>query len=156
MDVLKDIFKTPAFKNVVTYIQSGNVVFDTKEADTDKLRQIIEKLLLKGLGFPVPALVLHLDDIAQVIAQNPFGELQEDKERKLYVSFLEQPPVPAAAAALVAMCTGNEAMHIQGSTLYFLSPSYGKTKFSNTFVEKKLGMIATTRNWATVNKVVTL
>ncbi len=155
MDVLKELFKTPGVSKVVTYIQSGNIVFDAKEADSDALRKRIEMLLLKGLGFQVPALVLRVSDIEQVIAKDPFSHLQDD-ERKRYVTFLEKTPEPALAKVLIEMCTGDEAMQIHGSILYFLTPAYGNTKFSNTFVEKKLGMVATTRNWATVNKVVTL
>ncbi|MDR3681976.1 MAG: DUF1697 domain-containing protein [Flavipsychrobacter sp.] len=157
MDVLKELFAMPGIKNIVTYIQSGNVIFDTKATDNAALERKIEKQLHKELGLPIRALVRSLEEIEQVIAANPFTDIPEDDNRKLYVTFLETIPAADKATALLALCSnGDELMQISGSSLYFLSPSYGKTKFSNNFVEKKLGVAATTRNWATLNKVIGL
>jgi uncharacterized protein (DUF1697 family) len=155
MDVLKGIFLMPGIKDITTYIQSGNVLFDTKPIDNILLQQKIEKQLLKELGFPVKVIVRSITEVGQVIASNPFTELPEGDARKLYVTFLGTEPIADKVAELQALCTGSdEQMVITGTTLYFLSPAYGNTKFSNTFVEKKLGVSATTRNWATLNKVV--
>lgn len=157
MDVLKEIFTMPGIKNIVTYIQSGNVVFDVKETSNTELEQKIEKKLLKELGFAVRTLVRSLTEIEEVIAANPFGTSSENSNLKLYVTLLETIPAEEKTSTLLAFCnTGEEQMHIAGTALYFLTPSYGNTKFSNNFVEKKLGVAATTRNWATMNKVITL
>ena len=157
MDVLKEIFAMPGIKNIVTYIQSGNVVFDTRETDNTTLEQKIETQLHKELGFPVRVIVRSIEEIKQTIVQSPFSETPEKGTHKLYISLFDTIPEAEKAIALQTLCSGeSEQMYIAGATLYFITPAYGNTKFSNNFVEKKLGVVATTRNWATMNKVVTL
>lgn len=155
MDALKELFRMSDFDNIVTYIQSGNVLFDTKETDESALRLRIEKQLEKGAGFEVKTILRNLDEIADVIKATPFDP-DAEKDRRLYITFLADKPDSEKAAALEALSTDAESMKIINRELYFLTPAYGETKFSNNFVEKKLGTVATTRNWQTVNKVLEL
>src|SRR5437016_4169287 len=68
----------PKLQNVRTYIQSGNIVFESKEAGTKKLSQEIEKLLTKELGYDVPTIVKPLVDIEAMISINPFKKIEEN------------------------------------------------------------------------------
>lgn len=154
MELLKAMFEAMGFKNVVTYIQSGNVVFDVKATDTDNLRSKIEKHLLKELGYDVVTIVRSVEDIGTIIGQNPFPVMPLGDTRKLHITMLAADADMEKEPLLKAVLLEDEEMHIIGNTLYMITHSYGNSKLSNTFIEKKLGLSATTRNWATMNKVV--
>jgi uncharacterized protein (DUF1697 family) len=155
MDVLKELFRMADFDNIVTYIQSGNVLFDTKQTNELVLRKAIEEQLEKGTGFEVKTIIRNLEEIAKVIKASPFDP-EAETNRKLYITFLAEEPHAEKAAGLEALSTDSETMKIINREVYFLTPAYGETKFSNNFMEKKLGIVATTRNWQTVNKVLEL
>jgi uncharacterized protein (DUF1697 family) len=152
MEALRQHFEAPGIKNIVTYIQSGNVLFDTLETEESLLREKVEKQLSAKLGYPVPAIVRSLDNIKSVIANNPFGEADDDG-RKIYVTFLSAPPAPALHQLLDNYKGGAEELKIINREVYLLLSNYGNTKLTNSLVEKKLGVAATTRNWATINKI---
>jgi uncharacterized protein (DUF1697 family) len=154
MAELKEHFKLPGFQNVVTYIQSGNVLFDSKETDTAILREKIEKQLQKKLGYAVTVVLRSTEAIRHVVQNNPFtGSLEG---RKLYVTFLASEPSKGAYDALKGYLNEYEEVQISGTEVYIITNGYGDTKLSNTLIEKKLGIPATTRNWNTVNKVLAL
>lgn len=156
MDALKEMFSQLGFENVVTYIQSGNVIFNTKEKDTAKLRTKIEQYLLAELGYEVPTIVRSIAELEAIITQNPFPAVAVGDTRKLHVTMLAGAADMAKLPLLTAVLLEDEEIHIIGTELYMITHSYGNSKLSNTFVEKKLGLAATTRNWATINKVVKL
>ena len=156
MEALKALFEALAFKNVVTYIQSGNVVFDVRATDTSKLQDKIEKHLLKELGYEVRTIVRSVEDIQAIVDANPFPDFASDEKRKLHVTMMAVVPDAAKLSLLKAVLLPDEEIEVIERELYMLTPSYGNTKLSNNFVEKKLGLVATTRNWATMNKVLGL
>ena len=154
MDVLKGIFVDYEYKNVVTYIQSGNVVFDADPAKAADLRAAIEKMLEKELGFEVVTIVRSIDEIKRAIGNNPFKEIDGDK--KLYITYMSDNPAKENVAELDSALAFGEELHVRGKELFFVTQMYGNTKLSNTFIEKKLNLDATTRNMATTKKVITL
>lgn len=156
MEVLRQYFELPGFKNIVTYIQSGNVLFDSKEVDEAKLLTKIEKQLVKQLGYEVPVVLRSIDEMRAVIGRNPFKDEPADSVRKLYVHFLSGVPEKLLHGSLDRYKSDQEEIKIVGREMYFLAPGFGNTKLTNSVIEKKLGVTATARNWATVNKVVTL
>lgn len=153
MEDLRKLFVMPGVKNITTYIQSGNVIFDTAETDKAVLAKKIEAKLLKWLGYEVATFVKTIPDIESVIKKNPFKSYPEDMG--LHVSFLSAKPEAEAVKQLLQWQNENEQFNIAGTEAYILvkKGAYGETKFSNTFLEKKLKVQATTRNWATVNKM---
>jgi uncharacterized protein (DUF1697 family) len=156
MEDLREHFKMPGFKNIVTYIQSGNVLFDTAETDEGLLRKKIEKRILQKTGFEVTTILRTLDEIGATIKKNPFGTINNDDPKKLYVTFLAGLPEKKLCTVLENFSNDGETLKVINRETYLLTGGYADTRFSNTFVEKKLGMAATTRNWATVNKVLEL
>jgi uncharacterized protein (DUF1697 family) len=156
MDKLKELLAMPGFKNIATYIQSGNVVIEHKETDREVLIAKIEAKLLKGLGYEVKTLLRTIPELEAIIEHTPFKNPAEDM--KQHVSFLSAEPDKDAAKALMGLQTEAEQFRIVGTEVYILvkKGAYGETLFSNTFLEKKLKLSATTRNWATVNKMVSL
>jgi uncharacterized protein (DUF1697 family) len=156
MEDLKKIMTMPGFKNISTYIQSGNVVFETKEEDKEALVKKIETKLLKALTFEVKTIIRSPADLETIIENNPFKNHAEDMA--LHVSFLSAPPDQQLVDKLMLLQTEFEQFRFIGPDAYILvrKGGYGETKFSNTFLEKKLKLHATTRNWATVNKMLEL
>lgn len=156
MEDLRKHFEMPGFKNVVTYIQSGNVLFDTNEADRSKLKMKIEKQLLGKLGYDVPVVLRSLEDIGRAIAANPFHEQKIEAPLKLYVVFLSEAPAPSLHTALGPYTAETEQVRIVGKEMYIITGGIGNSKLTLSVIEKKLGVTATMRNWATTNKVLTL
>ena len=156
MEELRAHFEIPGFKNIVTYIQSGNVLFDTKETDESKLRNKIEKQLTLKLGYDVPAIIRSINDIGNTIKNNPFPKPIADDKRKLYVTLLSGTPEASLHKTLDAYRNEGEEFRILDRQVYLMLPGYGTTRLSNALIEKKLGHIATTRNWATLNKILEL
>lgn len=156
MEALREYFVMPGFKNITTYIQSGNVLFDAKEQDEAVLRKKIETQLLKKLGYAVPTIVRSIEDVQKVISNNPFKQVLTEDTRKLYVTFLSDTPPADAMDLLKKYLNEQEEIHIIGKDLYFVTVAFGNTKLNNSVIEKKLGVSATARNWATVNKITAL
>ena len=75
MDDLKSLFETLDFRNVVTYGQNGNVLFEAEEAEYDSFQEQIESYLVNVLGFPVPTIVRRFRDIQNVVENNPFDNV---------------------------------------------------------------------------------
>ena len=146
---LKSLYESLGLANVQTYVQSGNVIFDSSEQDATKLRKAIEIQIEVTFGFSVPVLMRSADDFQRVIESHPFA--QEDPARAL-VTFLYGRPNQSKWDDL-RLYKDKVDQFVSGEQEIFLycPGGYGKTKLSNTFFEKKLDVIATTRNWKTVN-----
>ena len=158
MEELKKHFMMPGLQNIVTYIQSGNVLFDSEEKKAELLRSNIEQQLAKQLGYAVPAILRSLPEIKKVIKNNPFDTPVAGEKVKLYVYFLSAVPAPGLKDTLEAFSNELEQVKVMvmGREVYLLTGSYGSTRFPNTFIEKKLGVQSTARNWNTVNKIMEL
>ena len=155
MDDLKKMLAMPGFKNISSYIQSGNIVFDHNETDKEILINKVEAKLLKALGYEVKTFLSTPEELRTIVEHNPFKKIPEDMN--LHVSFMSGEPDDDGVTQLLSLQTEHEQFRIAGSEAYILvkKGAYGETKFSNTFLEKKLKVAATTRNWATVNKMIT-
>ncbi len=148
MSELSKLYSSLGFENVRTYIQSGNVVFSTSQRNTPGLVEQIEKELKDHLGCEVTVFIRTPEELAKVVARNPFVE--RDRIR-LHVAFLYDSPEQAPMEKLNAARSNGEEFSIIGKEVYlFLPNGMGRTKLSNTFFEKMLGVPATTRNWNTV------
>ena len=146
---LKSLYESLGFENVQSYVQSGNVVFDSEEQDAIKLRGTIEAQIESTFGFSVPVLIRTGDDFQRIIKSHPF----KDKEAiRVLVTFLYEHPEQSKLDELSDYKDKVDHFAIGEQEIYLFCPGgYGKTKLSNTFFEKKLGVICTTRNWKSVN-----
>ncbi len=157
MEDLKKAFEWLHYEHVATYIQSGNVVFSSVERSTEHLRMQIEDRVLKIFGYEVPVIVKTMKEIEKVIKRNPFKKVKAQKGEKLHISFLSGKPDKAAAENLDVVKNDVDEIRLSGSEVYILCRNgYGQTLFSNTFIEKKLAVSSTTRNWDTVQKLLSL
>src|ERR1700761_7105815 len=137
MDELKNIFAIPGLKNISTYIQSGNVLFESMETNKDYLIKKIETKLLKSLGYEVKVLLKSASDMVAVVKNNPF---KVSDENNIYITFLSSIPDKGLYKPFVEMETGNEIFEFLNTEIYIKlkKNTYGETKFSNNFFEKKL------------------
>jgi uncharacterized protein (DUF1697 family) len=139
------------FKNIKTYIQSGNIVFSDSSSDTQKLEAKIKATILKTFGHTVPVLVMEATVFAEVIKQNPY--LKDTKSDKAFwhITLLSDTPEAEKVKLLHTGEYGSTAFKYLNKAIYLYTPEgYGNTKLSNTFIESKLKVNATTRNWKTM------
>jgi uncharacterized protein (DUF1697 family) len=151
MEELRASLNTLKFTNLKTYIQSGNIVFETKKTSNTVLSELIHKKIKKDFGIEVPVTVRTADDLKKIIKTNPFIKKSLDPA-KLHVTFLAATPTRAAIEKLKALPTQPDQFQLVGQEIFIHCPeTYGNTKLTNTAFEKLLSVQATTRNWKTVN-----
>jgi uncharacterized protein (DUF1697 family) len=156
MEDLRKMFAAPGIKNVSTYIQSGNVVFEAKEAESDALSKKLETHLKKQVGYTVEIFVRSAEELGSVIERNPFkGKEQEGTMQ--YVCFLSANPEKKLAEEFLSFNSEIDTFVIDGRELYASVVKNGaKSRFEPAFVERKLKVLSTTRNMKTVNKMLEL
>ena len=151
MKDLKNLYEKLGFQHVQTYVQSGNVVFGSNLNNLDQLEQKIEIGITTEFGLSVKVLVKKASFLKVLEKNNPFLKRNEVEKGTLYVSFLSQKPDPTLIPLLQSMVTNGEEWHWEETEIYLYCPKgYGKTKISNPFLEKKLNVWSTTRNWKTI------
>jgi uncharacterized protein (DUF1697 family) len=154
MQDLQALYQELCFRSVTTYIQSGNVVFEAQEMETNKLSKLIKQKLFEKYTFEVPVFVKTVSDMESIISDNLFLQAVDTDKDALYVTFLQNTPLPAKVEQLVSSKFEPDAFRISGDVIYVCCPNgYGRTKLTNTFFENKLKVTATTRNWRTVNEL---
>ncbi|MFL0267373.1 DUF1697 domain-containing protein [Candidatus Clostridium radicumherbarum] len=153
MAALKAMFQTLGFNNVETYIQSGNVIFEFDACDTVSLEVKIKEEIDKTFGFHVETIVRTMEELINIISNNPLLVEANIEIDKLHVTLLLNKP-EEAIESLNLKKEENEKYIIRGKEIYLYCPNgYGNTKLNNTILEKKLKVAATTRNWKTMNKL---
>jgi uncharacterized protein (DUF1697 family) len=158
MPELKRLYEDIGFSGVVTYIQSGNVVFSTEEdIKARDLAQKIEKAVREKFSFDVPVIIRTRDELKDIIAAVPFKNPGGVVPDKVYITFLEDIPEEANVLKIHPLDYKPDRFVILGKEIYLdCASGYGTTKLSNTFFENKLKVRATTRNYNTVNKLIEL
>ena len=152
MEVLRVSFEALGFSDVSTYVQSGNVVFKASKTSATALTEKITKKLLDDFKYTIPVAVRTSKELDAVLKNNPFSKERGTNEGSLYVTFLSIAAPKGAEGLLKPLATASEQIFVDGREVYLYCPNgYGTTKVSNTAIEKKLLVQATTRNWRTVN-----
>jgi uncharacterized protein (DUF1697 family) len=152
MERLRTSFATLGFGEVRTYVQSGNVVFELERKSPAELTRTIEAKIQRDFGFTVPVLIKTSKELAQIVRDNPLLRVKEIDVSKLHVTFLSDTPPKTAAEVLQDLATTRERFRILNREVYLYCPDgYGSSKLTNNTIEKKFSLVATTRNWRTVN-----
>jgi uncharacterized protein (DUF1697 family) len=151
---LAKVFSSLKFKNVRTYIASGNVLFEAAVSDGGTLELKIEKALLKSFGQEVSVMVRTVPEVERIVQRDPFAEKTGDAHWKLYVVFLKEEPVSALKKSLLVLSGELETYALLGREVYStIHKNHPKPTFSGNFIEKQLKVRATARNWNTVRKI---
>ncbi|HEY6797880.1 MAG TPA: DUF1697 domain-containing protein [Kineosporiaceae bacterium] len=136
-------------RDVQTYLQSGNAVFTSGDDNPDRVGPMLEQALAERFGLRTQVLLRTAEELADVVAANPYLDHQDDFT-KLHVTFLTAAPEPERADVEVpAGETG--VLTVRGREVYLHCPDgYGRTKLNNAFLERRLARPGTTRNWKSV------
>ena len=150
---LKAMFESLGFANVRTFIQSGNVLFETKD-NGKQLRPRIQKELKATFGFDVTVVIRTAAEMKKIIESSPFSADSLAEGETLHVALLAGTPTPDAVESLLDTRSDVDDFHLVGNEVYILlRQSSRQSLFSNSFLERKLGVAATTRNWQTMTKL---
>ena len=157
MAELKESLETLSFSDVVTYIQSGNIVFKSNENSIENLENKIHEKILKDFGFEVPVLIKTPKELKHAIDNNPFEKGDKYDPKLFAVVFLKEKPKAENIAKLETYDYSPEEYILDDKILYFYAANgAGNAKMNNNFFENKLKVKATTRNWRTTHKLVEL
>lgn len=145
------------YRNVETYIQSGNAVFDAT-ASRAALAKALNAALAKHMGAPVEIMLRTHDELSAVIAGNPFVAEAAADGARVHAGFLGGPAAKDAKAGLERIVTQYPARgdryHLAADTLYLHLPEgAADTKFTPNALARILGVPSTARNWNTVLKL---
>ena len=153
MKDLKELYASLGFENVKTFIQSGNVIFETNEALEDSIAKI-EKAIKQKYGFEVPVQIREVHDFEHIIKTCPFTRLDLEEGTRVMITFLDALPTEENIENLMTYVHEPEMLEVVGREVYLYCPDgYGKTKLNNNFLEKKLKVGATTRAWKSVMRI---
>lgn len=152
MKDLSTLFADAGCKNVRTYIQSGNVVFDAEIDSGQAFANSIGDEVEARFGFRPAVLLLSASEFTRAKESNPYPEA-ETEPKFLHLLFLETEPAEGALAAASKLASTTERFELIGKALYLHAPNgIGRSKFVKQ-VDKALGVNATGRNWRTVSKL---
>lgn len=155
MKDLKEILEASGYLAVKTYIQSGNVIFQSARSEALKLPERVGKAVSASHGFQPTAIVLSVTEVERAVAANPFPRAQLEP-KSLHLYFLATSPRQPNLAGLDAAKTETESIAIVDNVFYLHAPDgIGRSKLAAR-VEKLLGVDATARNWRTVSKLLEL
>ncbi len=155
MQELKSVLATLALSNVRTYIQSGNVVFQSERADSAALAAEITAAIGQSHGFSPAVLLLTAEELRAAMAANPFPA-GEEEPKSLHLFFLDAPPTNVDLASLAALKKANERYQLVGKVFYLHAPDgIGRSKLAERF-GRGWDVTITARNWRTVGKVMEL
>ena len=154
MDALKSLLESVGFKNVQTYIQSGNVFVDTEEENAAKVGFLIKQEIFKAMGHEVPVIVINKDDLKACFENNSFFKEKDIDTKKLYVGFIATQLKAENINDLKVSQFKPDEVQIDGNRIFIkYAVGAGKTRFDQKYIEKKLNVSATIRNWNTVNQL---
>ncbi len=154
MERLRASFEDLKFKQVQTYIQSGNVVFEAGKESLPAMCSRIENKILSDFGFPAPVVLRTAQELKRAITNNPFVKRSGIGLDKLHVIFLPEVPGPDALKELQGLTTSPDESSCLGKEIYlFLPNGMSKSSLINNRIERRHLKGATTRNWQTVNNI---
>lgn len=154
MEALKNTLEAIGFKNVVTYIQSGNVFIDTEEENPAAVGFKIKQEIFKVFGHEVPVVVVSKDDLANCFKNNPYLKAADVDLKKLYVAFVSNTLKSESINDLKISQFKPDEAAIDGNKIYIkYAVGAGKTRLDQKYIEKKLNLTATIRNWNTVTQL---
>jgi uncharacterized protein (DUF1697 family) len=157
MSKLRDLLTELGFVGVRSLLQSGNLVFRGHARTGLEIESLLEKEVAKRLDLQTDFLVRTGEEWKRIITDNPFQDQAKGNPTQLVVMFLKRPPSAEKVAALQSAIAGPEIVRIDGEQAYIVYPAgIGRSRITNTFMEKKFGTRGTARNWNTVLKLAVL
>lgn len=151
---VREMMTRTGFKNVRTYIQSGNIIFKSELNSTKELQGLIHRAIEETFGFDVPVLVKTANEIRGVLLKNPYNNENDLAHNRVYFVLLQDTPDAELVKTFKSMNFPNEKFRVSDTCVYLCCENgYGKAKLSNNMIERKLEVKATARNYRTMNKL---
>jgi uncharacterized protein (DUF1697 family) len=149
MPELRSALVEEAFRDVATYVQSGNIVLSSRESP-DRVAHDVKQLIKRRFGLDLIVLVRSRAELAEVVRRNPLAAIAVNPRRYI-VTFMSTDLPAQAAASLQSLAGRQEESAIIGREVYSWHPdSIGLTPLWERLADKALGVQATSRNWTTV------
>jgi len=149
---LREVLARAGFKNVRTYIQSGNVLVDTTLSAGEVEKRVHEHIRTQ-IGPELVVVVRTGAELQRVLDNNPFQK-GYDISRVFFVSFAKAPPAQKVKELLAQDLSPEKLAIIKNAAYMYIPGTYGRGTLSNNFLEKKLGVSATMRNFNTMSKLI--
>ncbi|BDB55243.1 hypothetical protein GENT5_15480 [Flavobacterium ammoniigenes] len=157
MEALKTTLENIGFQKVTTYIQSGNVFVTTEEDNPSKVGFLIKQEIFKAFGHEVPVVVIAKADLDACLVNNPYLKEKDLDTKKLYVAFTSIELRSDAINDLKMSQVKPDQAQIDGNRIYIkYAVGAGKTRLDQKYIEKKLNVTATIRNWNTVTQLLAM
>jgi uncharacterized protein (DUF1697 family) len=151
MAELRKLCESIGLKSVKTYLQSGNVIFETSRKDRGKLSKEIAAAIQAAVKIDVTVILRTPDELRKTMDANPLTGMDKRKPSAVVVIFLSDEPPRRAINALRAAYDGPEEWEVRRSEMYVdYKEGMGRSKLTNALIENKLGVRGTARNWNTV------
>lgn len=157
MLALREALSALNVANVRTYIQSGNVLFESELTSKKQITGLIQDLLRTNFGFEIPVLILTKAELSAIFSNCPYADEAYTSSNKTYFLLLYDIPKEDLRVLFEGLVFENEIFQVSDSCVYLLCKNgYGKAKLNNNLVESKLKVTATARNYRTMLKVLEL
>ncbi len=154
---LRELISELGFGNVRSILQSGNLILDGDARSPSQLESFLKEAAEDRLGLKTELFVRTAKEWAATIADNPFPDEAKSDPAHLVVIFLKSAPDRKNVTALESAVVGRELIHSKGRHLYVVYPDgIGRSRLTNSLIERKLNTNGTARNWNTVLKVASL
>jgi len=152
---LNNIFIKLGFKNVKTYVQSGNVRFESDESNKNDLVGIMEKEIYNVFGYNPTVILKTIKEIEDLVDESPFKNIGSESKAKMYISFLVGYPTKEYELPLVSREKDVKVVKVSNEIVLSIVIENNERYYSpNSFIEKELGVLATTRDWKTISKLI--
>jgi uncharacterized protein (DUF1697 family) len=154
MGALRALYESLKFEDPRTYVQSGNVIFRTKEKNSAALAKKIQNAIECEFGCRPEVVLRTTAELRKAIAATPFASRRDLEPSKILVTFLAAEPGPEAYATLLSLRSHPEELHLKGRELYIYFPDgVGRSRLPWSSVERLLKTTGTARNWNSVTKI---
>ena len=157
MDALRALYESLNFEEPRTYVQSGNVMFRTKERNSAALAKKIQSAIERTFKCRPEVILRTTNELKEAISSTPFAASRNLEPGKILVTFLTTEPAPNAHVTLLTFKEYPEELHLKGRELYIYFPNgAGKSKLPWSSLDKLLKTTGTARNWNSVTKILAI
>jgi uncharacterized protein (DUF1697 family) len=155
MELLRKALAELGYADIATYIQSGNIIFKSDIKDPKILETQIADKIEQHFSFTVPVIIVTPSELKSVVNNNPYAGREISDPAQPYIAFLSGKPANGQIAVLKGIDFGRDEFTVIDKSVYILyADSAGNTKLTNTALENKLMVKATSRNWKTIHKLI--
>jgi uncharacterized protein (DUF1697 family) len=155
MPKLREALAEAGFRDVRTYVQSGNVVLSSG-AKPESVARKCERTIAEHFDLEIPVIVRTRDELARIVERNPLRDVA-DNPKRYQVTFLDGKLKPEVVRKLEAAAAPSERFVVDGREVYAWTPSgVARSKLWALLAGRSLGVTATARNWTTVTKMLEL